>query len=127
MKDREQFVEVSGFVIPEDKALAFVIQSIKGDEWFGAKINRDKKNAIEMIFKDSFGYFKPLGPNKTLFKLFMNADPQLEYIPPGIIDWGIKTITGGFLSYLLDACTNLPSMYSRRYLEKKEHYDMIKD
>jgi len=75
MKDREQFVEVSGFIIPEDKALAFVIQTIQGDEWFGTKINRDKKNAIEMIFKDSIGYFKPLGPNKTLFKFFINADP----------------------------------------------------
>ena len=123
MKDRELFVQVAMYKVPDEDALVFSFESVEGDDWFGTPIKRDKKNAVEMLFNKSFGYLKPMGPNKSLFKFIINADPQLDYIPPGIIDWGIKTVSGGFISYLVQSCTDLPSMYMKRYKEKKDLYD----
>lgn len=53
-----------------------------------------------MKWSNTFGYLKPMGPNKTLFKYIINADPQFEIFPSGIMDWALRTVTGGALSYL---------------------------
>ena len=55
----------------------------------------------EMVIDRSFAYIAPIGPNKTILKMFMNANPRLDYIPDSLIDWGIKTISGGFLTYIV--------------------------
>lgn len=75
MKDREDIVEVTCYMVPGEDALVFSFESASTPEWFGTKITRDKKNAVEMLFNKSFGYIKPLGPNKTHFKFIINADP----------------------------------------------------
>ena len=66
------------------------------------------KQATEMVFKKNLGYLKTIGPNKTLFKFIINANPNLEYVPASMIDWGIKTVTGGFLNYLISSCSDPP-------------------
>lgn len=103
LKGRELFIEISGYVLPFEDSFIFSFDSVDDTEWFGAPIKKNK-DYVEMIFNKSFGYLKPLGPNQTLFKFIISSDPQLEYVPPGIIDWGIKTISGGFLEYLVNKC-----------------------
>ncbi len=76
MKDREDIVEVTCYMVPNEDALVFSFESApQNEDWFGTNIKRDKKNAVEMLFNKSFGYIKPLGPNKTHFKFIINADP----------------------------------------------------
>ncbi|CDW91570.1 UNKNOWN [Stylonychia lemnae] len=125
LKDREVWVEISGYMLPFEDAFVFSFETVQdGENWFGTKINKNKKST-EMIFNKSFGYLRMIGPNRTLFKFIINADPNLEFVPAGMIDWGIKTVTGGFLNYLIDSCSDPPKMYKERLQSKKAEYDQI--
>lgn len=74
MKGREVFVEITGYMLPFEDAFVFSFDSVNDEDWFGTKINKNKK-LVEMIFNKSFGYLKPIGPNQTLFKFIINSDP----------------------------------------------------
>eukprot|EP00347_Sterkiella_histriomuscorum_P009600 403340587 len=124
LKGREVIIEISGYVLPFEDAFIFSFDSVQGNEWFGNPIKRDK-DYVEMLFNKSFGYLKPLGPNQTLFKFIINSDPQLEFVPPGIIDWGIKTVSGGFLDYLINQCQDIPRAHKRHLKEHKKEFDEI--
>ena len=100
MQQREVFLEVVGYQLPFENAFVFSMDTIKGDEYFGLELKRHESVA-EMVIDQSFAYIAPVGPNKTILKMFMNANPLLDYIPDSLIDWGIKTISGGFLSYIV--------------------------
>lgn len=43
-------------------------------DWLGVNVKRNSKS-VEMKWSNTFGYLKPMGPNKTLFKYIINADP----------------------------------------------------
>ena len=55
-----------------------------------------------MRFNSSFAYLAPIGPNKTIFKLILNANPQMDFIADNLIDWGIKLVSGGFIRHLVN-------------------------
>lgn len=74
MKARELFIEISGYVLPFEDALIFSFDTVNDAEWFGTPVRKDKE-LVEMLFKQSIGYIKPLGPNQTLFKFIISADP----------------------------------------------------
>ena len=123
LKDREVWIEITGYKVQFDNSFVFTFDTVQdGENWFGTKINKNKK-ATEMTFSKNMGYLKTIGPNKTLFKFIINANPNLEFVPAGMIDWGIKTVTGGFLNYLISSCADPPKMYKDRLKEKKQEYD----
>ena len=74
MSKRESFTEVISYVVPQDDVLVFQLSRIDQAQYFGAPIKFNPSN-VELTYKQSLGYFKPLGPNKTLFKFIINCDP----------------------------------------------------
>jgi hypothetical protein len=36
---------------------------------------------------------RPIGPNRTHFKLIVNNDPKFDLIPQSLLNWGMKHVT----------------------------------
>ena len=125
ISNREVFIEVSGFMLPHEEALAITMETVKGS-WFGTTLTRNN-DAEELFFDRCFAYIKPLGPNKTLFRLILNVNPGLAYVPDTLIDWGIKTVSGTFINYLVDQCTHMPSVYGEYMAKHREQFEDLKE
>lgn len=127
MKKRESFTEISAFMIPQDGVLAFFIETVNSDTYFDVPTVIDKRSNVEFIYKKSMGYLKPLGPNKTQMKFLLNCNPQIDYIPNSMLEWGIKTISGAFLSFLANTFTTLPDKHRERLEMHKWKYDSVRN
>ena len=113
-------------MIEEDNILFSCAESLPEGNYFGSMIKREK-GATEMKYSDSATYFQPIGPNKTLLRMIINADPQLSLVPQWFLDWLVRSITGVALGYMRDSSAKLPQIYWDRYEEKKSFYNSIMD
>ena len=125
LSDREAYLEASSFIIPKDLALVIILDSVY-DEWLGTKIDRDPKTS-EMIYGMSMGYIKPLAKDQSLLKFIIHANPKLDFIPEGLIDWGIKLVALPFINFICDMASKLPAFYKECIISDKEHYNRLSD
>lgn len=78
--DREIYLQATGIMQKEDKACVLVMSSVEEDEWMSTKITRN----IDLVTIDihkSFIHLQEIEPGKNRFRMIVNADPHLDYIP----------------------------------------------
>ena len=56
------------------------MSSISGNEWFGIKINKNKKE-VELNLHKGFIYVQAIDKKKCRMKMIINIDPHMDYIP----------------------------------------------
>ena len=88
---------------------------------------RAAPGSVEMLYKDTVSYFKPIGPNKTLLIFVIYFDLQLSFMPKWLMDWFIRSVTGVALGYLQNSSSSLPENFMERYRQRDEFYQVMRD
>lgn len=110
---RESIMEGTGFIWKKENAILFLIRTFHDETWFGTrKSDLRDHSRMEFLMNKAFVYIKPLGPNKTLFKYIMNADPQMDFIPPFLMNLMQSTVSSVFLSYIANMGDTVPAVYT---------------
>ena len=122
---RAMYIGACGIQLPEENACILTLSSISGQSWLGHPIQRDPQICAIDVHKAAF-YAKSLGENRQLLKIIANAEPHLDYIPKRLINFGLRSVCGTFLSLLERKCQNLQQEYVALIEEKKEFYDEVR-
>lgn len=85
---------------------------------------RDPKR-IEFYFNKCYLYVRPLGPNKTFFRYFLNADPSMDFIPPYLMNLIQSTATSVFLGYVASLPETMSEVYAERLVKNSAFYDRL--
>mmetsp|Transcript_1920 Transcript_1920/g.1378 ORF Transcript_1920/g.1378 Transcript_1920/m.1378 type:complete len:228 (-) Transcript_1920:94-777(-) len=123
LSSRENIIEFNAFAVEEEKSIAAVFRTVNAEKWFGKEMPRTK-GAVFMEFHKGFCLMKPISEKKTVFKFIFNVDPHFEYIPPFIMNFGMKRaipyVTESFFAnskqlplYLQESRNYRPELYSR--------------
>ena len=90
------------------------------------EIKRDPQIA-EMLYGMSMGYIKPLSKDQTLLKFIIHANPKLDFIPEGLIDWGIKLVALPFINFICDMASTIPSFYKEFIIKDIDHFKKLSE
>ena len=113
LSPRDYVCSAVGNIDKTRKAVVFTLNPITKDEYFGVHIPGPGK-AVRVDMKLACVGFEYIDDRKCRFRLILQIDPKLRFVPTSIINFGTKLIIFEFLKILSKMSTNLDDVYKER-------------
>ena len=113
LSPRDYVCSAVGNIDKTRKAVVFTLNPITKDEYFGVHIPGPGK-AVRVDMKLACVGFEYIDDKKCRFRLILQIDPKLRFVPTSIINFGTKLIIFEFLKILSKMSTNLDDVYKER-------------
>lgn len=123
---RSVFIQACGMQLPDDQACILTMSSAEGDSWLGTPLNRDKSLCYVNVHNTTF-YCKHLSENRQLLRCTIHADPHLTWIPPTLINMGLKSCLMVFLDLIQKKSKKLEPAYQDLMLQKRDFYQRCEE
>lgn len=65
-----------------------------------------------MEFHKAFFLIKPLSEKKTLIRVIVNADPNFDFVPPLVMNFGMKYVVPKIIDYIVTTSKSLPKLFA---------------
>jgi hypothetical protein len=108
--------------LEEEKAFGVPFSTVKESSWFGTPIVKSK-DTVFMEFHKAFFFMKPLSEKKTLMRVIVNADPNFDYVPSSVMNFGMKYVVPKIIDYIVTSSKSLPKTFTDKIPLRQEYYD----
>ncbi len=124
--DRDMICRAVGIPIPDNNSVLVTLKSLEAGNYLGTDVPEPADGEVRMICKRGCINLMYLGPEKTQVSFIVHTDPQMNFIPQPLVNFGVKHGIYYFMKNIRDKAMHFKgSEFERRVQQKTEYYEKI--